>query len=150
MNIDLAKKVYAHITAHPDQFDMDQFADVAPDSECGTSACIAGWAQVLSGQFKIVVKPMLDNDGNPVVRHGHPVQYADFERVAGQPTPDDEDNHDMGRELLGITDDQAHELFYTDSNAEAVQLLHHLIDEAQAQQDSAATNHDNTERGVQK
>lgn len=36
MNVDLAKKVYYHISDHPDQFEMDTFADVSPNSECGT------------------------------------------------------------------------------------------------------------------
>ena len=45
MNSKLLLKVKEAILAEPDNFDMDQW-------HCGTSHCICGWAQVLSGKVK--------------------------------------------------------------------------------------------------
>jgi len=42
----LGRKILDHITANRDQFDM---SDYGFSSECGTTACIAGWAMLLSG-----------------------------------------------------------------------------------------------------
>lgn len=49
LNVELLKKVQQHITEEPKRY--DQFAVVRESSlaPCGTVACIAGWANVLSG-----------------------------------------------------------------------------------------------------
>lgn len=47
MNTELGRKVLAHVTARRDQFDMTVWGD--RDPECGTVACLAGWAMLLSG-----------------------------------------------------------------------------------------------------
>jgi hypothetical protein len=58
MNIELAKKVYEHITTRRELFKMNTWIYIDPtadnpfdykQSDCGTTACIAGWAAILSG-----------------------------------------------------------------------------------------------------
>ena len=44
MNIANFKKVLAHIEAHPDEWDQSIY-----HSHCRTKHCLAGWAQILSG-----------------------------------------------------------------------------------------------------
>lgn len=69
INVELLRKVAESIKAHPRSFKMESFfedswADVAPsiyepssnpleilESECGTSACIAGWTLILTNNF---------------------------------------------------------------------------------------------------
>ncbi len=53
--------------------------------KCGTVGCIAGWAMILSG-----IKPSF-------------IKAGDF-------SP-----HNVGRDLLNISDEQAHKLFYVNS-----------------------------------
>ena len=49
---ELAEKVVAHVTAHPDSHFQGMWmsgAD-APVNECGTTGCLAGWAVTLNAQ----------------------------------------------------------------------------------------------------
>lgn len=43
MNKELLERVARHIEANPEEFSMDEW-------DCGTTACIAGWALRLSGE----------------------------------------------------------------------------------------------------
>ncbi len=45
MNIKLLEKIKLAIRAYPNQFDMSNWFD---KNECGTTACIAGWAVALN------------------------------------------------------------------------------------------------------
>ncbi|MGL5806820.1 MAG: hypothetical protein ACRC11_15505 [Xenococcaceae cyanobacterium] len=62
MNIELAKKVYDHICTHRDVFDMEVWIETDCGVEnpfdytkhsCNTTACIAGWAVILSGKYTL-------------------------------------------------------------------------------------------------
>lgn len=46
-NAELAYRVLDHINAHPESWDQNVW--VAQRPECGTAACFAGWACLLSG-----------------------------------------------------------------------------------------------------
>lgn len=48
MNIPLLRKVQSAILAEPEKFDMSAFFRKAEKPECGTTACIGGWAIALS------------------------------------------------------------------------------------------------------
>lgn len=61
MNIENLRAVQAQIRAHPERFDMSQFA---PDNnpqrlkhDCGTAGCIAGWAAAMAGHKTPHLKP---------------------------------------------------------------------------------------------
>ena len=45
INVELLRKVQAHIVAHPEQVDMDVV--LIHKKSCGTVGCIAGWAVML-------------------------------------------------------------------------------------------------------
>ena len=98
INYKLLERVKKHILEEPRRFHMDYFGTAAenvdPNNEdevweapaCGTVACIAGWATGLRGKKK----------------------YPDLKAVLRA-------NEDTGIEALGITGDQAQDLFYTDN-----------------------------------
>lgn len=56
--LELLERVKAHIRAHPEQFDMLTFGRV--DDPCGTTACIAGWSVILSGQTNLEKVPLIN------------------------------------------------------------------------------------------
>jgi hypothetical protein len=47
VNTELGRRILDHVTAHRSQFDMGIWGQWDP--ECGTTACLAGWAMLLSG-----------------------------------------------------------------------------------------------------
>lgn len=51
LNIELFKKVRNKIKTTPNAYDQGTFGRRSKAAPCGTAACIAGWACVLSGQM---------------------------------------------------------------------------------------------------
>lgn len=101
----LAAQILEHITAHPEQHDQLSFGE---KNDCGTTACIAGWAALLTDNaffrkkfeddesygWRLVVKP--------------DAEYS-FES--------------LGANLLGMEYDDAWELFYCLDNEQAKAAL---------------------------
>jgi len=52
MNVELLRKIQQHIKEEPRRYSFD-WASESDKSPCGTQACIAGWAMVLSGKRTI-------------------------------------------------------------------------------------------------
>jgi hypothetical protein len=48
-NAELAYKVLDHIDAHPEQWRQQDWISRPDGADCGTAACFAGWACLLSG-----------------------------------------------------------------------------------------------------
>lgn len=94
----LAGRILNKIETHPENFDMGSWYSTASpsaplllpevDPECGTTLCAAGWAAHLGGYTLIV-------DGGA---------YLDPAHVLSVPV--------AARALLGLTDEQANDLFY--------------------------------------
>lgn len=81
INKNLFRMIDDVITEHPDWHDQSSWQDsYSPMSSCGTTRCVAGWAQFF-------VKG----------------------KVAG-------DTPGVAQQLLGLTGDEAHELFYSMNN----------------------------------
>lgn len=80
MNVALLKQVAAQVSAAPRQLDMTTF-------DCGTAACIAGWAARLSGQSLPAHDEEMGSNG---------------------------DSFRRGKELLRLDGGQAVRLFYLD------------------------------------
>lgn len=114
-NADLGQKVLDAIEAKPAAHDQWLFVANNPyDPECGTTMCIAGHAAIESGKYRL---------GGPMNRSFIDVETgesADIERIA--------------MELLGLTREQAGDLFYTMSNAEALEKLRDLIEKKRAEE----------------
>lgn len=53
LNIELFKKVREKIATTPEAYDQRVFGRSEPLAPCGTAACIAGWACVLSGVMRL-------------------------------------------------------------------------------------------------
>lgn len=64
MNTELGRRILDHITAHRDQFDMGIWGRFDP--ECGTAACLAGWAMLLSGYRVNDIEDFIRPDGSAV------------------------------------------------------------------------------------
>lgn len=119
----LAKKVLHKITTERAWFDMSGWfgidtREIDGVNVCDTTACLAGWAMILSGECKL-------ND------EGLPIDIGGFEeagaRLLGLPIEEvadtvDEDGIQWGRKL-----------FYTDED-DALDRLTGLIAEAEAEQ----------------
>lgn len=82
MNTELMIKVRDHIVAHPEQHDQATWAE---KTECGTTACVAGWALIL----------------------GSPVDAHIFDETGSLPPTVAED----AQEILGLTYGQQGALF---------------------------------------
>lgn len=105
-NLALAEAVLAHLEEHPGEHDQSMWGK---DTPCGTIACIAGRAMLLTPGYSFT-------DGI-FYHHGHIVS-------------------DEGREafrLLGLTDDEyygtgAEPTLFGGTNAEALGRLRHVVE----------------------
>lgn len=77
--------------------------------QCGTTACAAGWATLLSAPADATVHPSC------------------ISTEVGM-----EDADDFGRHALGLTDTAAYELFYNSSNARALAQLKYYAEHPEA------------------
>lgn len=85
MNVELMNKVIARIEAHPESFSM---VDYIKTTDCGTVACVAGHALLLSGYY-------VDEHGHLFNPHA---TFGSFFNTAA--------------DLLDLSDDEAQFLFY--------------------------------------
>lgn len=91
LNEALVRATVAHLRDTNTQWSQDQFGAA---SECGTSACFGGWAMILSGQYKV---------------RG----FEGWETSMDVPLPLSSGQiHNHARDVLGLTEDQAQEIFY--------------------------------------
>lgn len=149
INIPLAEEVLRSIIGHPEEHDQstwfevtdyeklpkidlsrDQTEDAAEESvtvtvqgmlegSCGSTACIAGWAALLSG-WKVRTTKITWDDGS-----------EDVESIAVSPEGTQQrgsvDFEDEGGELLGLDHDDAHFLFYNTAGEQAIVVLYGYI-----------------------
>lgn len=114
MDAVLGRKVLDHVVAHRDQFDMGSWGYT--NSVCGTSACLAGWAMLLSGYT-------LDENDDTFHR-------PDGVRVR--------DEGSEAQQLLGLTDTERYgqgdidESLFTLDEDEAISCFRALVETAEA------------------
>jgi hypothetical protein len=102
----------------PERHNQRYFTDSAPDNECGTTACIAGWAGYAAHGYVDI-----DLDGTMTWdRAAGPVrsQYIQSEEAI--------DWERVGREWLGLTWQAGLALFYTYDEKVAVEVLRRVGD----------------------
>lgn len=99
---ELAQAVAEYITAHPEEWDQSDWGFRSPG--CGTQMCIAGTAALMTGQAEFV---------------GYDL------RLIGDGDSYTEDWVKTGRALLGVTPDQARDLFlgFIDHGASGVREM---------------------------
>jgi len=105
MNIELMRRVRDQITAFPEKWDQHSWASEETDdfSECGTTACIAGWAVALhTGESNLV---------KAAAKLGHSAWDTDL----------------AAAKALGLDAGEARGLFYTYSHERALDVLETLI-----------------------
>jgi hypothetical protein len=94
--LDLAKRVSAHIHANPDQHRQ---GDWYQEDDCGTAACVAGWTAVL--------------DGAELSKNFYPDGFVEASAVEGALAGGTRSIASYAREALGLTPDEAKELFFS-------------------------------------
>lgn len=85
LNEALLREVMAFIKIHPERWNQQRWSQ---RTECGTTYCLAGWTVLLG----------FDADWS---------QHHDFDSYQAEDLV-----YDMARDLLGLTEGQAYELFY--------------------------------------
>lgn len=104
---ELAEKILQRITEDPESHNQDVWAGTSGYSECGTVACIAGWAVEFNR-----------NEGED--------EYRALDRLGAElNAPPWYDS--VGRELLGLDRPAANGLFYTSGNRQARRKLAELF-----------------------
>lgn len=53
LNVELFKKIREKIATTPEAYDQGSYGRKEPNAPCGTAACIAGWASLLSGRVEL-------------------------------------------------------------------------------------------------
>lgn len=107
---ELAQRILDQITAHPETH--DQGAWRSENGACGTTYCIAGWAVALNVEPGEVHLP-----DETVTRF----------RLARELTTWDTEWSVLGRELLGLDQEAADDLFFSDTE-DAPRILGELFD----------------------
>lgn len=93
-----AQLILDQITEYPETHDQDDFEDVSEFRNCATKRCVAGWAVHFNG-YKVT----------------NVVNFDTYDAVA-----------DLGRQLLGLDQDEAEWLFYRASNETAAEAVRQL------------------------
>jgi hypothetical protein len=105
-NQELAKTVLDHLLAHPEQHNQDRWGE---RTECGTTMCVAGWTCELAGER---------------------LEWQRSSTTTGVGTWCTTDGVYIPRraaQLLGLTEDEAARLFFTNKDT-ALRNLKHLAD----------------------
>jgi len=100
INTELLEQTMRHIIDHPETHDQSQWV-----SKCGTTACFAGWACLLSGA-QLNPKRYLITISWWVTRNNKLIH-----------------TQDLATELLGICDDDADRLFRDTYTVDDLQLM---------------------------
>jgi hypothetical protein len=101
MNIELLKKVAEAIKRRPEQIEMDTWFELRTGAgECGTTACIAGWAVTIADEG-VKRKPLL----------AAMKLFPDFQRDGKISGRYNENMIAAGAVALGISDSEAVRLF---------------------------------------
>lgn len=108
-NLPLLRKVLDHIDAHPDEWYQATWGIQTERSACGTAFCIAGHAIAMSGEHVV----SFDSGGSMLV-DGE--DYIVVEGVGEVEAPEY-----IGSRLLGLTSEEADDLFAGNCTREAVQ-----------------------------
>lgn len=106
----LLKRIKRHILAKPERFDMQDWGRPNDgETPCGTAACIAGWAVILSSKDpqKFYRAAKLDQkDIDKGVDDTRPSRLAKLLHGPNNSA------FDKAQKLLGLSDEQAGDLFY--------------------------------------
>lgn len=108
LNVQLAEKVLAKIHAHPEM----HYQGTWIDTECGTTACIAGHAMLASGEY------VRQQNGNG--------NWFLVDKATGHVSRPAE----TGARLLGLDPDVAMNIFLDTSEHSAIHKLQRLVNEA--------------------
>lgn len=106
---ELAAEILKQVRSHPDTHDQTQWGSCNDpnNNACKTTACIAGWAAILTGQAEYEYSPSVGN------YHLVPPLGGDFLII--------------GQKALGLDDFDTSTLFYDCNDSEAAQALEYIV-----------------------
>jgi hypothetical protein len=108
-NMPLLRRILHQIDEHPETYEQSVYAS---DSPCGTSYCVAGHAAVMSG-------------AKPYWQRLDPLSTEPYFRA--DETEDGEMIRVVAQQALGLTDDEACQLFDSENCREDVELVAYRI-----------------------
>lgn len=114
-NAELFAKIRDVIKASPEGHEQSTFES---ETSCGTTRCVAGWAIYLETGV-----PVFMSDSSIVLSPEARALELRLGLVRGDFENDVDMVHAIARELLGLSEQQAHQLFYRFSNQGALELV---------------------------
>lgn len=111
-NVELGKKVLEFITTHPERHNQNDWFEES-SSECGTTACVAGWTCIIGLDL-----PLEEEEGEPCdcgCEGPGGITYYYYPPVGRW--------DGAGQELLGISDEMAVALFTRTNDETALAAL---------------------------
>lgn len=111
INFQLLDEIIDHIEKHPETWNQQAW-------RCETGMCVAGWAVDMSEEFQWLNPENPDDDS---VLQIHP---DGGEMAYGDP-------HEPARQILGLTDMQAGELFAWANELKDIKAYRHIFEEDQ-------------------
>ena len=109
---DLADYLHTFLVKNPDKHNQTEWG-----SECGTTACIAGWAGIITNNAKYEWEHYQDDDYSEEwleLKVTHPDFHMDFDG--------------LGAHLLGLSWSDANRLFHTFDKEQALAALKQVAD----------------------
>ncbi len=103
----LLEECLRHIEEHPDEWNQASFTSTSNSTACGTTACLAGHALVLSGEWQIETYPLMSGDHAP-----RAARFVNAETGAKLPASAQIEIVEEATRLLDLTPVTAHSLFY--------------------------------------
>lgn len=110
-NYSLIRQVRDHIVANPNEHNQDQWGIRTP---CKTTHCAAGHAVIIAG-----ARPIWEVNGDHYQMYG--AEWRNRRWSTGE----------LAQHLLGLTDDEADELFYGFDDAGALDMLDRFVKEGE-------------------
>lgn len=107
VNVELMKRVLAHIKADPENWHQGQWIDSRATNECKTAGCFAGWAAQLSGYQPVFKEGLVWNEETLQYDFGIK-QYTEYVTDA---QGKEYEVASLAQQLLGLNALEAGELF---------------------------------------
>jgi len=117
INVELLRRTLEYITEHPEQHDQSIWARIHVKESCGTAMCLCGWAATLA-KAEMTWRAFKDYRTGEVV-------FRELERING------EEPYYGGRDLLGLTEDQAEDLFFDENSLALLWAMAELYTEGE-------------------
>lgn len=126
---ELMTKVVEMINLAPKKWNQSSWVSHDEDDVlemCNTTMCIAGWAMLLSGKVEQKVWMDENNDGTKYVSDVQLVWPGEVNDYGEEEIVTESEYKEMGAELLGLNDVQAHNIFMFTKTKDPQIMTNHI------------------------